>query len=260
MLGLFSSDASQPPVAVLEPPERPSYFAATRHPLPCLIFLLPLLLVYEGSVIYLGDTNPDALRNGADCWLHGGLREFGLGELYWAPALLVASLIVWCLFRRSDQPDDLVGTCSGMAIESVFVALGLWGLSRGLRPLLDRLGIVLHVPCGIDPTTANLVSYLGAGIYEEAIFRLVLFGVLCWLLRQGGLPEVLVLVPATLVAALIFAAAHHVGPGGEPFENYAFLFRTLAGLYFTLIYRFRGFGIAVGAHACYDVFVGVAMS
>lgn len=259
MLGLFSSSPPPYPPAVAEPRAKPSYFAATRHPLPCLIFLLPLLLIYEGSVIYLGDTNPDALRNGADCWLHGSLTAFGLHELYWAPFLLVVTLILWCFARRSDQPEDLTGTCTGMAIESVFVAIGLWAVSRGLRPLLDRLGVVLQMSGSVDATTANLVSYLGAGIYEEAIFRLALFTVLCALLRQGGLPDLIVLLLATAAAALAFAAAHHIGPGAEPFEAYTFLFRTVAGLYFTLVYRFRGFGIAVGAHACYDVFVGVAI-
>ena len=35
------------------------------------------------------------------------------------------------------------------------------------------------------------------------------------------------------------------------------LFRTLAGLYFAWLYCVRGFGIAVGAHAGYDVLVGL---
>ena len=32
-----------------------------------------------------------------------------------------------------------------------------------------------------------------------------------------------------------------------------------AGLYFALLFRLRGFGIAVGAHALYDVMVGVVL-
>jgi hypothetical protein len=55
------------------------------------------------------------------------------------------------------------------------------------------------------------------------------------------------------------AAAHHVGPFGEPFDRYVFVFRLLAGLYFAVVYRLRGFGIAAGAHALYGVVVGVAM-
>ena len=38
-----------------------------------------------------------------------------------------------------------------------------------------------------------------------------------------------------------------------------FLFRFVAGLYFTALYVFRGFGIAVGAHAAYDILVSVSV-
>jgi CAAX prenyl protease-like protein len=263
MLGFLFTDRRRPLYLRVQPnsdpgPPPPAYFAATRHPLPCLVFLLPLLVLYEGSVLYLGGTDPNALRNGADFWLHGGLGAFGLQEIYWAPALLVVALLLWCCVRWADRPQDLVGICSGMAIESVFAALGLWVLSRGMRPVLDHLGVTLAFAPAVDETTANLVSYLGAGIYEEVLFRLILFGGLCLLLRALLVPSPVALPVATAVAALAFATAHHVGPYGERFDGYVFAFRTVAGLYFTLIYRFRGFGIVVGAHACYDVFVGIA--
>jgi hypothetical protein len=64
---------------------------------------------------------------------------------------------------------------------------------------------------------------------------------------------------AAAAAALAFAAAHHVGPYGEPVRPDYFVFRAAAGLYFTVLFVTRGFGIAVGAHAGYDVLVGVAV-
>ena len=64
---------------------------------------------------------------------------------------------------------------------------------------------------------------------------------------------------AALTAAVLFAVAHHVGAHGEPVDGFNFLFRVLAGLYFTALYQYRGFGIAVGAHACYDVLVGASV-
>ena len=60
-------------------------------------------------------------------------------------------------------------------------------------------------------------------------------------------------------AARACAAAHHAGPYGEPMRADYFVFRTVAGLYFTLLFVARGFGIAVGAHAGYDVLVGVVV-
>ena len=63
---------------------------------------------------------------------------------------------------------------------------------------------------------------------------------------------------AAVVSALLFSAAHHVGPYGEKMNSYVFLFRTMAGVYFALLFQFRGFAVAAGAHACYDVLVGLA--
>jgi membrane protease YdiL (CAAX protease family) len=261
MLALFSTAPARPRTPPTARETDCNYFTATRHPLPCLVFLLPLLILYEACVLNLGESDPDALRNGADAWLHGSLRWLGLHEHYWAPALLVFGMGWWCWIRRSDRPSDVSGICIGMAIESVFAALGLWLISRTLRPLLGGLGIALDCAAPpVDMNTANLISYLGAGIYEEVLFRLLLFTGLCWGIRQLGLPAPVVLILAMAAGAAAFAGAHHVGPCGEPFDNYVFAFRCAAGLYFTLIYLLRGFGVAVGAHACYDVFVGLAFT
>ena len=98
--------------------------------------------------------------------------------------------------------------------------------------------------------TARLVSYLGAGIYQEALFRLTLFSGLCIaVLRFTGLPMFVALLIAALASSALFSAAHHIGPYGQPYSNYVFLFRLAAGLYFAFLYQFRGFfGIAESAH------------
>ena len=57
--------------------------------------------------------------------------------------------------------------------------------------------------------------------------------------------------------SLLFSAAHHVGPYGEQFHWFAFIFRFLAGVFFSVVYVYRGFGIAAGSHAAYDIMVGV---
>src|SRR5262249_40686957 len=95
------------------------YLGATRHPWPCLLFVLPLLLAYELGVVWLGGTQPDTLRNGADAWLRWGLETFGLSQLYCAPALVATLFLVWSWLRFWDRPDDLLGVLTGMAIESL---------------------------------------------------------------------------------------------------------------------------------------------
>jgi membrane protease YdiL (CAAX protease family) len=237
-----------------------SYWQSTRHPGPCLLFLAPLLVAYELGVLAVG--GPAAtLRNGADVWLRAGLAACGGRHPALAPALVAALLAAWLWRQRASTPEDLPGLCLGMALESVAGALVLWAVSRGFAPLLEAAG----VPLAVDSPPLNaaalgqVVTYVGAGIYEEVLFRLVLYGGLRTVLTAALVPGRLAVTLAALASALLFAAAHHIGPHGEPVDGYNFVFRVLAGLYFTLLYQLRGFGVAVGAHACYDVLVGINM-
>jgi membrane protease YdiL (CAAX protease family) len=126
--------------------------------------------------------------------------------------------------------------------------------------MLQRAGIELALVVAegdADPGLRQVITYVGAGIYEEALFRLALFSLLVWGLRWAELPTALAVLFAASASATLFSAAHHVGPFGQAYSNYLFVFRLVAGLYFALLYQLRGFGIAVGAHACYNVMVSV---
>jgi hypothetical protein len=235
------------------------YLAATRHPWPCLLFLLPLLCAYEIGVVRLGGAHPEQLRNGADTWLRWGLESFGLTQFYFAPALITGVFLLCSWLRFFDRPDGILIVWFGMALESTALALGLWSLSQELVPFLERFGVTMSWSLRA-PEATRIVMYVGAGIYEEVLFRLLLFTGLAYLLRLWGSGPLWCTLVATVGSALVFSAAHHVGAYGEPFDRYVFFFRTLAGVYFALIYRFRGFAIAVGTHAGYDLLVGVLMA
>jgi hypothetical protein len=235
-----------------------NYSEATRHPCSCLLFLTPLLLLYEGGVFWLGGSQGEALRTGADTWLRWIFQTFGLAAMYWPPAVILVVLVVWTYLRRRDRPKDVPGIWLGMSVESVAFALLLWGFGRIHEPLFERLSIVLAAGDSYKPRLAQMTSYLGAGIYEEMLFRLGLMSLLLWGLRKSDMPQKFAVAAAMVLSALAFSAAHHIGPGGEDLNGRVFLFRALAGLYFAVLYWFRGFGVAVGAHACYDVMVGAA--
>jgi len=60
---------------------------------------------------------------------------------------------------------------------------------------------------------------------------------------------------AVAVGALIFSAFHYIGAYGDPFRLDSFVFRAIAGVAFSALYVFRGFGITAWTHALYDVLV-----
>lgn len=234
------------------------YLRATRHPWPCLLFLLPLLIAYEAGVWWLGGAESEALRNGVDAWLRWLLLRFGLPAMYWPPVLIAVVFLIASWLRRHDRPDDVPGVTLGIAVESVVFALLLRTLACVQAPVLERLDVLMTTPSDPAAGVARTISFVGAGIYEELLFRLLLFSFLYWLISLTEAPRFLAVASAVLFSAALFSGAHHLGPYGEPFDVAVFIFRMLAGVYFALLYRFRGFGVAVGAHACYDVLVGLA--
>ncbi|HEY8504749.1 MAG TPA: CPBP family glutamic-type intramembrane protease, partial [Gemmataceae bacterium] len=204
----------------------------------------------------LGGAGADLLRNGADAWLRWAFEVAGLRGVLAVPAVVAGVLVLWSAWRWGDRPHDCLGVCLGMAIESVLFALGLWALSRNFGAILDRLGVELSAGAPAE-AAGRFLTYVGAGIYEEVLFRLILFAGLAAVLRFCRLPALLAVAVAAVASALLFAAAHHLGPYGEPMDGYAFLFRTCAGVYFALLFQGRGIGVAVGSHAAYDVLVGL---
>jgi hypothetical protein len=233
-----------------------TYLSATRHPWSALLFLAPLLALYEGGVLWLGGDQAERLRNGADAWMRWGLDVFGAGHALAAPLVVLLVLLAWSWWRWHDRPADPAAVFFGTAFESCLFAFVLWQFSRNFGPIVDGLGVTLQVAVRTPPP-AQILTFVGAGIYEEVLFRLGLFAGLYGLLRAVGLPKLLAVMLAAGAAAAAFAAAHHVGPYGEPVRADYFVFRAAAGLYFTLLFVLRGFGVAVGAHAGYDVLVGV---
>lgn len=229
-----------------------AYWAETRHPAPCLFFVAPLLIAYEVGVLYVGQERSQALRNGADVWLRTLLESVNpkLGQL--TPLLVFGTLFIWAYRRRADPPLDAGQVVTGMAIESVIFALILWVVSKYIHYAFHYAGIQLSAPPGV----VAAVTFLGAGIYEEIIFRLVLFRGMAAVLMTVSTPPKLAMSVAAIGAGAVFAAVHHVGPGGDPVNGFVFVFRTLAGVYFAALFIHRGLGIAVGAHVLYDVFVG----
>ena len=100
----------------------------------------------------------------------------------------------------------------------------------------------------------RLMLSLGAGIYEELLFRVVLVTALAWLAEGvfGWRPAIAGLW-AVLLGAIVFSAVHYLGPYGDRLTPYSFIFRMIAGVFFSALYVMRGFGITAWTHALYDV-------
>jgi hypothetical protein len=101
-----------------------------------------------------------------------------------------------------------------------------------------------------------IVMALGAGFYEELVFRVGLFGVGAWVIDVmlgRGPTGLMVLAGWAIASALAFSFWHHVGPLADAFDLRVFAYRAACGLVLTVIYGLRGFAPAVWTHTLYDV-------
>jgi membrane protease YdiL (CAAX protease family) len=103
----------------------------------------------------------------------------------------------------------------------------------------------------------RLTLSIGAGLYEELLFRVVIVALISNCMRMVGFSRLVAGIVAVIVGALLFSAFHYIGPFGEPMRLESFVFRALAGVAFSALYLTRGFGITAWTHALYDVAVMV---
>lgn len=224
----------------------------STRPLHILTFIVPFMVCYwVGSAMFLSQQGAiEAIK--AERILGGFFVAFGAAGPYLSGLALLTVLVVWHIFvgdRWRVQPR-VVGI---MAIESALWALPLLLL---IAMMPGGAGLVQPGP-GVSATwTARLTISIGAGIYEELLFRMVLIAAVHFLLVDFvGLAGHKGNVIAVILAALAFAVYHDevVVAGAIRWSPLATYFA--AGVYLGVLYLWRGFGIAVGAHAVYDIVV-----
>ncbi|MBC7834791.1 MAG: CPBP family intramembrane metalloprotease [Phycisphaerales bacterium] len=210
---------------------------------------------------------------------------FGLAGLFLPGIALVTVLIVWQVLLNQKWRVHLP-VLVGMFVESAgwtlpLVVMGaihlraaaeMWpgGGGSHLAGALSQMqnggaagvGGGAGGEGGLETLTwqARLTISIGAGLYEEMLFRLVgitlLHFIFADLLRT---PKNVADIISVAGAALAFALYHDtsLAGGGTNWPQFAFL--LMAGGYLGTVYFIRGLGIVVATHALYDALVLVML-
>lgn len=226
---------------------------------------LPIFLVYQLGVVFLGVQNATDMVTGTLLSLSGGDRSrYLLATL----AIGVVFAGVFALLGRGQafRPRKFLQ----IIVEGVVYSFVMAFLGNAV------VGALFAGPATIAEggRFVGLIMSLGAGFYEELAFRVVLFGlgakVLVWLFAKEkmelagttsagdsrfSLRAILVIIGWAVVCALIFSGVHYTGTMSDEFQLTSFTFRAVLGLTLTLIFVTRGFAAAVWTHAIYDIWV-----
>jgi hypothetical protein len=235
-----------------------AYWQDSRKPRYSLLLALPLFIIYQVLEALEPATRGGTLRNGADVILQSLFYHVAgpRGPMLFLVCLVAVGL--WLVIRDYHKSGRELhfSVLLLMLAEAAVLAVSIGIIVSAITSQLVRPTAMLQQSVEQMPTSTKLMLSLGAGLYEELLFRVLLVGSLAWAgKRVLGLRPLVAGIWAALIGALIFSAFHYVGPYGDRLTAYSFVFRTIAGLTFSALFLLRGFGITAWTHALYDAFL-----
>jgi len=227
-----------------------NYWKETHRPVYSAALVLPFLVIYHAGTIVLNAT----YINGADALIIRISGALSVRSMFASVLVLAVFFAVW-QYRTRDSLKINSRILLLSFLESIGLAIILLLLFGQLMPRLAASMSVVRGGLG------DLVLYCGAGIYEELVFRAFLLGILILFFRHVlHLKRNTAAISAAITGALLFSAFHYIGTAGDIFSIGSFFQRALGGLYFSILYVTRGFGITAACHAFYDILVGLIMA
>jgi membrane protease YdiL (CAAX protease family) len=276
----------------IDPPsEWAAYKRISRTATYGFLAALPLVVMYELLVVFANQGAVAQVRVGAEVWLKQLLALIGnTGVSALGVAVLATGAAVFWIERKKHIPIRaryfrwMILESAVYAVLTATIVSGLVGAILTVVPQgvpygmpqraapgmpLSALPAMMLQASGTGGLMLQLALSIGAGVYEELLFRVLLVGGLYLALRRmlpagsgggrtgGGTAAY---VAAALIGAFLFSLVHYLGPLGDPFAAGSFLFRFLFGLVMNVLFLLRGFGIAAWTHALYDVMVVLVMA
>ncbi len=233
------------------------HFAGRIDPLTSAILVFPLFATYQIGIL-IGARG----RNGVD-FVTSGLIELCRRDLGTYLQLLAGLLIgyglllLWLGRTGRFKLRAFLPMLGEATVYAFFMGALINGVIRQFVDIMPMLSLTPLLNVADFGARDVLVLSAGAGLHEELVFRVLLMGGLVRLFALPNMPlgRVAGALWALVISSLIFSLVHHVGPSGEVFTSFAFIYRTLAGLIFGTLFWLRGFAVAAWTHAIYDVFV-----
>ena len=226
-----------------------SYWNVSKNIYYSILFIMPMLFLYEIMCWYQYYGLKFQIRNGADVFIRQLFLSFGhYSELAYSLTLLIIFLVIVYLNWNVVEKGRLkISFLLFMLLESFIwctVFIFLMGVSENIiLSILER---------NIIPEQFYLS--IGAGIWEELLFRVGATGIIIYFMKYLlGYNQLFSGFIAIICSAILFSLFHYVGQLGDIFTYRSFCLRTFAGIMLGALYVFRGFGITAYTHIFYDM-------
>ena len=226
------------------------YLKHTASPLFGVIIIIPLAIYYEISMILVHRGASAEIRNAADVMFKRLFEQIGfdgpLAGIVMFACLFIITAILQGAHREKEGIKIHWHYYPVLIAESTLYAMLLFTMMS--------FSMSLMLPPVLAISAVDVGYCMGAGVYEELLFRAFLLqGLLLLAERLPGKTH-LWRLSALILSSLLFSAAHYIGTAGDVFIWSTFFSRMLGGVLLGMIYMFRGLGAAAYTHTIYNIF------
>ena len=223
------------------------YLVITKDQFYNIILIFPILLAYEALGLVVNHDSPFELRNGADVLLKNFFLSFGsYGKYFLGFFIFYLTFFIFHVGKKKIIKHNLrVSYLLLMIVEGIFFGTILF-------VCLSEFFYIFSIGYAKSEALPNLYLAIGAGIFEELIFRLFPLGIIYFFIIKIFPKPYFVCILLTIFSSFFFSIFHYIGFYGEPFLWSTFFIRFLGAIYLCVIFSLRGFGICVISHIIYN--------
>ena len=225
-----------------------AYLKNSSHRFYGAVTALVMLSLYEIFIMWEASAGL-MVRNAPEAWLRNILNFLGVSHYHISFIMLTAALVAIPVFYDSHVKF------SGKTVLLMILESIVWGAFSGFLIRTVMINLLFAAGTISGSLIGDLGLAIGAGLFEELLFRVILTTLLIKVTLKTIRVKWLAIAISILIASFLFSAAHYVGNAADTLEFYSFLFRFLAGIWFTTLYSLRGFAIVCMSHAFYDIMV-----
>ena len=227
-----------------------NYLDYSRNLLTSILFIFPLLILYEILSFLIFSDKSYEIRNSADIFIRSYFYNFGTSSQFLYITFLISLMIFYIFLNIRKYKDYNFSPIYNlyMMCEGVVYGLALMIILNGYSYFLKSKVYVY------EDFFLNFYFSLGAGVWEEILFRLIIFNILLFLFKSFSSIKISYIL-SILISSILFSLFHYFGQLGDLFSLKTFIIRFVGGIILCLIYIKRGLGISCMTHYSYDVLI-----
>jgi membrane protease YdiL (CAAX protease family) len=211
------------------------------------MFIFPFFLMYEILAYFLFDPSDYVIRNSADIIFRDIFEIITNNTLITYNGLLLILIFSFIFYNfKNKSPKFTLSYIFFMFIEGIFFGLLLVFILNGFSVFNYSQQNYFFIDYSF-----MFYSCLGAGIWEEILFRYLLLSSLIKVFKKI-IDKYSSIILSIFISALLFSMFHYIGSLGDVFNIYTFIVRFVGGIYLGIIYLYRGLGISMISHIIYD--------